>query len=66
MDQISGLFEKALGHLIEAAAPGEELVGGSLGDEALSVVAGSLQVGDALVDAVVVTSGTGTCHTDEQ
>ena len=51
-DVCRSLFEEALGHLVEAAAPGEELVGSALGDETLGVVAGSLQVGDALVDAV--------------
>ena len=51
-DVCVSLLEQALGHLIEAAAPGEELVGRALGDETLGVVACSLQVSDALVDAV--------------
>ena len=42
----SWLLEEALGHLVEAAAPGEELVGGALRDETLGVVAGSLQTLD--------------------
>ena len=46
------LLEQALGHLIEATAPGKELVGGTLGNETLGVVACSLQIGDALVDTV--------------
>ena len=46
------LFEQALGHLLEATAPGEELVGGALGDQTLGIEACGLQRLYALVDAI--------------
>ena len=36
------LLEEALGHLVKATTPGEELVGGVLRDKTLGVEAGSL------------------------
>ena len=46
------LLEQALSHLVEATAPGEELVGCALGDKSLGVEASGFQGLDALVDAV--------------
>ena len=46
------LLEQQLGHVVKGAAPSEELVGGAFGDVGNSVVAGSLEAADGLVDAV--------------
>ena len=46
------LLEQQLGHVVEGATPGEELVGGAFGDVGNGVVAGGLEAADGLVDAV--------------
>ena len=46
------LLEQQLGHVVEGATPGEELVGGAFGDVGDGVVAGGLEAADGLVDAV--------------
>ena len=50
--EVNLLFEEALGHLLEATAPGEELVGSALRDQTLGIEASSFQRLYALVDAV--------------
>ena len=48
------LLKQFLSHVVETAAPGEELMGRALGDKPFSVVAGGLQRLHTLVDAVRV------------